>query len=146
MLSAIYFKTCCSVLTSSLAAVTFVICSRQENLDKFNSNWEKFHFWKYLILYNIFQQLPRSSGNQAKQLSLAIIQADILELCNLICGHFTGLALFGLPHKFQFSNLLWVFTMLLYGLLLIIFIIFVVDTTRKNDCECLIMRNYFRVT
>ena len=116
MLYTLYFKTPRSVLTSSLAAVTFLIWSRQENLDKLNSSWEKCHFWKFLILYKIFQQLPRSSGNQAKQLSLAIIQADILELCNLICGHFTGLALFGLPHKLQFSNLLWVFTMLLYGL------------------------------
>ena len=145
MLSAIYFKTSCSVLTSSLAAVTFVIWSTQENLDKFNSNWEKCHFWKFLILYNIFQQLPRSSSNHAKHLSLVIKQADILELWHLICGHFTGLALFGLPHKLHFSNLLWDFTIILYGLLLIILIIFVVYVTKMIGCECRIMRNYFRV-
>ena len=145
MLFALYFKTPCSVLTSLLAAVTFLIWSRQQNLDKFNSNWEKCHFWKFLILYNIFQQLPRSSSNQAKQLLLAILQADILELWNLICGHFTGLALFGLPHKFHFSNLLWVFTFPFYWLLMIILVIFVVYVTEINGCECRLMRNYFSV-
>ena len=145
MLCAFYFKSPRSVLTSSLAAVTFLIWSRQENLDKFNSNWEKCHFWKFLILYNIFQQLPRSSGNQAKQLSQSILQADILKLCNVVCGHFTGLALFGLPHKLHFSNLLWVFTMLFYGLLMIILVIFVVYATEINGCECWLMRNYFSV-
>ena len=143
MLYALYFKTPCSVSTSLLAAVIFLIWSRQENLDKFNSNWEKCHFWNFLMLYNIFQQLLRSSSNQAKQLSLAIVQADILELWNLICDHFTGLALFGLPHKLPFSNLLWVFTMRLYGLLMIILVIFVVYVTKINGCECRLMRNYF---
>ena len=102
-------------------------------------------FESSLSFYNIFQQLPRSSGNQAKQFSLAILQADILELCNIICGHFTGLALIGLPHKLHFNNLLWVFTMLLYGLLQIILGIFVVYVTKKNGCECRLTPNYFRV-
>ena len=97
------------------------------------------------MLYNNLQQLPKSSSNQAKQFLLATLQADILELWNLICGHFTGLALFGLPHKLHFSNLLWVFTMLLYGLLMIILIIFVVYVTEINGCECRLMRNYFSV-
>ena len=117
----------------------------RKNWTNFYSIWEKFHFWKFLILYNNFQQRLRSSRNHAKQLSLVTLQADILKLWNLVCGHFTELALFGLPHKLHFSNLLWDITMLLYGLLLIILIIFVVYTTRKNGRECLIMRNYFRV-
>ena len=145
MLYALYFKTSCRVSTSSLAAVTFLIWSRQENLDKFNSNWEKCHFWKFLILYNIFQQQPRSSSNHAKQLPLVILQADILELWKLLCGHFIGLALFGLPHKLHFSNLLWVFTMLLYGLLMIILVIFVVYVTEINGSELRLLRNYFSV-
>ena len=108
MLYALYFKTPRNVPTTSLAAVTILMLTSQEKLDKFNSNWEKCQFWKFLMLYNIFQQLPKSSSNQTKQLSLAILQADILEFWKVICGHFTGLALFGLPHKLHFSNLLWV--------------------------------------
>ena len=97
------------------------------------------------MLYNFFQQLLRKSSNQAKQLSLAILQADILELWNLICDHFAGQTLFGLPHKLHFSNLLWVFTMLLYGLLMIILEIFVVDVTEINGFELRLLRNYFSV-
>ena len=83
----------------------------------------KISILKFPYTLQYFSTAAKKFQQQAKHFSLIIIQADILEFWNLISGHFTGLALFGLPHKLHFSNLVLVLTMLLYGLLMIILVI-----------------------